>query len=114
MRDNENGTRPRLRGAQTLKEAIKDDIAGFALLGIDAVFALVLLASGFNFMALPALVLALADALVMFVRTLKGKDVGVFLYAAFFTVYASIFLYFLIWGADDLGPEGDRIFRKGL
>ena len=103
MRDNENGTRPRLRGAQTLKEAIKDDIAGFALLGIDAVFALVLLASGFNFLALPALVLALADALVMFVRTLKGKDVGVFLYAAFFTVYASIFLYFLIWGADDLG-----------
>ena len=92
-----------LERARTLKAAIADDVAGFALLCLDAVFAIVLLASGFNFLALPALVLALVDALAMFLRAVKGRDIGVFLFAAFFVVYAGIFLYFLIWGADSFG-----------
>lgn len=94
---------PRSGRAQAVKAAIADDVTGFVLLCVDAVFSLVLLASGFNFLALPALVLALVDALAMFVRALKGRDIGVFLFAAFFAVYASIFLYFLIWGADSFG-----------
>lgn len=92
-----------ISGARDLVRAVKDDVAGFALLCADAVFAVVLLASGFNFLALPALVLALVDALAMFVRSVKGKDIGVFVYAAFFVTYAGIFAYFLIWGADAFG-----------
>ena len=104
MKDDEmRDDAPRSGRAQAVKAAIADDVAGFVLLCVDAVFSLVLLASGFNFLALPALVLALVDALAMFVRALKGRDIGVFLFAAFFAVYASIFLYFLIWGADSFG-----------
>lgn len=69
---------PRSGRAQAVKAAIADDVTGFVLLCVDAVFSLVLLASGFNFLALPALVLALVDALAMFVRALKGRDIGVF------------------------------------
>lgn len=47
------------------------DVAGIILLCIDAVFTLVLLASGFNFLALPALVLAIATAVFMLVRSAK-------------------------------------------
>lgn len=104
MKDDEmRDDAPRSGRAQAVKAAIADDVTGFVLLCVDAVFSLVLLASGFNFLALPALVLALVDALAMIVRALKGRDIGVFLFAAFFAVYASIFLYFLIWGADSFG-----------
>ena len=96
MKDDEmRDDAPRSGRAQAVKAAIADDVTGFVLLCADAVFSLVLLASGFNFLALPALVLALVDALAMFVRALKGRDIGVFLFAAFFAVYASIFLYLI-------------------
>ena len=81
------------------------DVAGIILLCIDAVFTLVLLASGFNFLALPALVLAIATAVFMLVRSAKGRLVGKYAYAAFLTVYAGIFLYFLIWSAESFGKR---------
>ena len=89
----------------TERKRSRRDVAGIILLCIDAVFTLVLLASGFNFLALPALVLAIATAVFMLARSAKGRPVGKYAYAAFLTVYAGIFLYFLIWSAESFGKR---------
>lgn len=74
-------------------------------LAICCALVAVMLASGFNFFPLVALALAMITALVLLVLTLCNRPINLFLWCAFSVIYAGLFLYFLIWGADAFGKR---------
>lgn len=72
----------------------------FALFCIEAAYALTLLASGFNFLAVCAIAFSMAFALMLFVQAVRNY-INVWSAASFILSDASLLLYFFIWGAGN-------------
>ena len=72
----------------------------FVLFAIEAAYALVLLATGFNFLAVCAIAFSMGFALMLFWQSLRGY-VSRWTAASFILSDASLILYFFIWGAGN-------------
>ena len=71
--------------------------------GVCCAFAVVLLGTGMNKLALPAVGLAALTAVFFAALSIAGRKVNVWLWASYGAVFLGLFLYSLIWGADSFG-----------
>lgn len=76
------------------------DIIYFCLV---SVYILVMCGTGFNFLPLIAIVLSIIAAIILLVRAVKKKGVGIFVWLSYVIGIAGTFIYFLIWGAEGFG-----------
>lgn len=83
----------------------KDALFEFILLAVAAIYVLTELISGFNFLVLPGVVLAMVIGLISFIILLTGRDIGIYAICAYLTLVVGTFLATLIWGADDFGKR---------
>ena len=71
--------------------------------GVCCAFAVVLLGTGMNKLAIPAVGLAALTAVFFAALSIAGRKVNVWLWASYGAVFLGLFLYSLIWGADSFG-----------
>lgn len=81
----------------------KKHIFDIVYLAIISIFVLVMLCGGFNILPLVTVVLGMFSGLIIFLRILNNRSVGVFLFSAYACTILGTFLYFLIWGAENFG-----------
>lgn len=84
------------------KRPRKFDIAYMCLV---AIFILVMWCTGFNFLPLIAVVLGIVSAVLLLIRVLRKKSVGLYLWIAYIIAIGGTFVYFLIWGAGSFGKN---------
>ncbi len=82
----------------TLENKLKS--AAFVLFCIEVAYALVLLGTGFNFLAVCAIAFSIGFSLVLFLQALRGYA-NVWTAASFITSDASLLVYFFAWGAGN-------------
>ncbi len=83
----------------------KRKIFDIVYMSLCAAFVFVMWCSGFNFLPLIADVLAIVAGIVIFVRVLAKRNIGLFMWIAYVTVIAGLFVFFLIWGAESFGKN---------
>ncbi len=88
----------RAKGGFTIENKLKS--VSFALFCVEAAYALTLLATGFNFLAVCAIAFSMAFALATFIGACRGR-LSVWTAASFILSDASLLLYFFIWGAGN-------------
>ena len=74
-------------------------------LGVSAALAAVTLGTGYVSLALFNIVVAMAAAVLVFIRALRDKGVPLYLWIAYLVSVGGVFLLFTIRGADDFGKR---------
>ncbi len=85
--------------------SINDAKFDFAVLALAAIYVLVEFCSGFNFLILPGIVLAIIVGIIVFIKTVLNKDVSIYLFSAYLTLILGTLIFCIAWGADDFGKK---------
>lgn len=76
-----------------------------AYLTLCAAFILVMWCSGFNFLPLVANALGIVAGLLIFIRVIAKKNIGLYLWISYIVIIGGLFVFFLIWGAESFGKN---------
>lgn len=76
-----------------------------AYLALCAAFIFVMWCSGFNFLPLIADVLGIVAGLIIFIRVLANKNIGLYMWISYIVITGGLFIFFLIWGAESFGKN---------
>lgn len=79
--------------------------SGFALVWFlfSIAYTVVLLGTGYNFLAPFAAAIAAVTALIVFIRALLNKKFEPLFVVSYAYMILELFVYFLFWGADEFG-----------
>lgn len=76
-----------------------------AYLSLCSVYIFVMWCCGFNFLPLIADVLGIVAGLLIFIRTITNKNIGLYLWISYLVIMGGLFIFFLIWGAESFGKN---------
>ena len=74
-------------------------------LALCSAFMLVMWCTGFNFLPLVADILGIVAGMLVLVRLLTKKNVGLYLWISYIVCMGGLFVFFLIWGAESFGKN---------
>ncbi len=74
-------------------------------LALCSAFMLVMWCTGFNFLPLVADILGIVAGMLVLVRLLTKKNVGLYLWISYVVCMGGLFVFFLIWGAESFGKN---------
>ncbi|MEG2273921.1 MAG: sulfatase-like hydrolase/transferase [Clostridia bacterium] len=72
-------------------------------LTITSLLIVVMWCGGFNFMPLISVVLGGVAAVIILIRAIMNKQIGLFNWISYIVAIGGTFVFFLIWGADNFG-----------
>lgn len=83
----------------------KRNIFDIVYLSLCSTFIFVMWCSGFNFLPLVADALGIVAGLLIFIRVLTKRNIGLYLWISYIVIMGGLFIFFLIWGAESFGKN---------